>query len=216
MKDSQETQRFVERLQIVSQHGLFTRVLLPELRDYPALALEVWPDARHAKEIESYLDFVEATVKSREEGTKTALVHVGQAIRTAIVLVGMPSKLQFEGTRPYVRRVAMNEQEGAHTVYLLGYNQGLGYIEAIAKEASLRGLVSGYEMELYDAAVRDRVERHKIARLDMRSGEGSRFVVEHPMSSDWPDIQDDVEWRQILEQVVASNADYQSDATEET
>lgn len=205
---NQETQRFVDRLQLVSQHGLFTRVLLPELRDYPVLALEAWPQSRHAREIESYLDFVEATVKSREKGTTTALVYVGQVIRTAIVLVGMPHKLESEGTRPYVKRTALNEQEGAQTVYLLGYNRGVKYVELIARETQVRGLVASYGTELYDATVRDRVERHKLARLIMQSGEGSRFLTEHPSNSEWPDIEDDIEWREILAQVTADNAEH--------
>ena len=197
---NEETQRFIEKLQIISQHGLFTRVLLPELRDYPALALKAWAHKRHERDIEAYLDFLEATARSREEGTKTALVHIGQGIRTAIVLVGIPNKLQFEGTRPYVRRTAINEQEGAQTVYLLGYNQGVRYIDLIAKEAQVRGLVEHYDTELYDATVRDCVERHRLARLNMRTGQGSRFIREHP-TNEWPDIQDDIEWRTILAQV---------------
>ena len=204
-ESNQEALRFVEKLQIISQHGLFTRVLLPELRDYPALALEAWPHKRHARGVEAYLDFLEAAVRSREEGTKTALVHVGQGIRTAIVLVGIPNKLQFEGTRPYVRRAAINEQEGAQTVYLLGYNQGVHYVELIAREAQVRGLVEHYDTELYDATVRDSVERHKLARLGMRTGEGSRFIREHP-TTEWPDIQDDIEWRAILAQVTTGKA----------
>ena len=106
------TARFVAKLQLVSQHGLFTRVLLPELRDYPSLALESWAPPRHWQAVEAYLNFVETTVRSREQGTKTALQHIGQAIRTAIVLVGIPTRLLFEGTRPYVRRIALNEQQG--------------------------------------------------------------------------------------------------------
>ena len=200
---NQEIGRFVEKLQLVSQHGLFTRLLLSELRDYPALALKAWPPKRHADEVEAYLDFLEAAVASREEGTKTALVYVGQAIRTAIVLVGMPTRLHFEGTRPYVRRTAINEREGAQTVYLLGYNEGVHYVDPIAREAQVRGLVERYDSELYDATIRDRVQRHKLARLIMRSGEGSRFLMEHPDTDEWPDIEDDVEWREILDQVTA-------------
>lgn len=203
--DNEETKKFFEKLQIISQHGLFTRVLLPELRDYPALAMEAWPHSKHERDIEAYLDFLEAAVWSREEGTKTALVHIGQGIRTAIVLVGIPNKLQFEGTRPYVRRTAMNEQEGAQTVYLLGYNQGVSYIELIAKEAQVRGLVEHYGSELYDATVRESIERHRLARLSMRTGEGSRFIREHP-TNEWPDIQDDIEWRAILAQVTTGTA----------
>lgn len=212
-----ETLRFVEKLQMIRQHGLFTRVLLPELRDYPALALGGWTPQRHGQDVEAFLDFLETTVRSREEGTQTGLLHVGQGIRTAIVLVGIPYKLQSEGTRPYVRRTAIDEMEGAQTVYLLGYNQGVSYIEQIAKEAKALGLVVDYETELYDATVRDSLERHKLARLTMRSGEGNRFVMEHP-TTEWPDIQDDIEWREILAQVSTGSVptEYSDQPQEET
>ena len=201
--DNPQTERFVERLQLISQHGLFTRALLPELRDYPATAHAALPHQRHADEIESYLDFLEAAVRSREDGTKAALLHIGHTIRTAIVLVGIPDRLLFEGSRPYVRRSAINENEGSRTIYLLGYNQGLHFVEAIAKECQIRGLVESYETELYDAFVRDDVRRHRITRLITKPGEGSRFLDEHPDTSEWPNIEDDVEWQEILARVKA-------------
>ena len=203
--ENPETVRFVEKIQTIRQYGLFTRILLPELRDYALLAQDAWTQRMHKQAIESFLDFIEATVKSREEGTQTALIHVGQAIRTAIVLVGIPSKLQDEGSRPYVRRTAIHEQLGAQTVYLLGYNMGVQYIELIARETRVRGLTERYSMELYDAAVRDRIVRHKIARLIMRFGEGSRFISEHPNTDEWPDIEDDVEWQGILDEITAGS-----------
>ncbi|MYB85070.1 MAG: hypothetical protein F4X54_10120 [Chloroflexi bacterium] len=204
--ENPETVRFIEKIETVRQYGLFTRVLLPELRDYAVLAQDAWSQRKHKEEVESFLDFIEATVRSREEGTQTALIHIGQGIRTAIVLVGIPSKLQFEGSRPYVRRAAIHEQSGALTVYLLGYNLGVKYVELIARETCVRGLAKSYVVEVYDAAVKDRVVRHKLARLVMRSGEGTRFISEHPSTDEWPDIQDDVEWQRILEEVTASNA----------
>lgn len=212
---SAETARFVDKLQMVSQHGLFTRVLLPELRDYPALVNAPRTHRGHAQEIESFLDFLEATVKSREEGTKTALIHVGLAIRTAIVLVGIPSKLEFEGTRPYVRRAAINERQGAQTVYFLGYNIGINYIERIAKETAFRGLADHYEFDLYDAAVRETISRYKLARLTMRHGAGSQFIAEHPSTDEWPDIEDDVEWQAILAEVTAERVSLKPDSNED-
>ena len=206
VESNPETERLVERLQLISQHGLFTRVLLPELRDYPATAPIDWPYQRHASEIEEYLTFIEAAVRSRENGTKAVLLHVGQIIRIGIILVGIPDKLLFEGSRPYVRRAAINEDSGAHTIYLLGYNEGMHYVEAIAKETLARGLAESYNTELYDATIRDGVRRHKLARLTMKPGAGSRFLDEHSNTDDWPSIEEDIEWQEILARVKAGSA----------
>ena len=201
LQNNPETAKFVDQIQAVRQYGLFTRVLLPELRDYALLAHDSWPQRMHKEEIESFMNFLDATVRSREKGTKTALLHVGQAIRTAIVLVGIPDRLLYEGTKPYVRRAAIHERDGARTVYLLGYNYGERYVEAIAKETVIRGLANDYTIQLFDVTTREQVKRHRMARMVMNLGEGSRFIAEHLNSDEWPDIQDDVEWRQILQEI---------------
>ena len=189
--DSQETLKFFDKLQLLGQHGLFTRIYLPELQEYPTVALRSWPRRRHQQSLLGLLDFLETTVRNRESGTKGALQHIHEGVRIAVVLVGIPNKLLFEGIRPYVRRVAINEQQGARTVYLLGYNEGTNYVEPIAREAQRRGLVENYAIELYDALVRDKVQRHKLARLTMCLGEGSHFLTEHSDTSEWPELEDD-------------------------
>ena len=187
-QNSSETLRFFDKLEVLSQHGLFSRIFLPELHDYPTVAMRGWSRARHQQNLEGLLDFLEGTVRHRESGTRAFLEHIHEGVRVAIVLVGIPDKLHFQGTKPYVRRIAINEQRGARTVYLIGYNEGTRYIEGIAKEARLRGLVESYTIELYDALVRDEVQRHRLARLTMRSGEGSQFLAEYPDTDEWPDL----------------------------
>ena len=120
-----EADGYIDTLSLISQYGLFTRVLLPELRDYlgyvpPRLAMD-----RHHHHIIRFVEFLDQTVRSREAHTRSALIHVGAVVRAAIVLVGIPDRLRFEGTRPYVRRTAIHSDSGAQTVYLLGYNEGV-------------------------------------------------------------------------------------------
>ena len=56
------------------------------------------------------MKFLESTAKGRETRTKTTLIHVGAIVRAAIVLVGIPNKLRFEGNGPYIHapRFTMN------------------------------------------------------------------------------------------------------------
>ncbi len=115
-----EADSHVDTLSLISQHGLFTRVFLPELRDYPGYVPARMATGRHHRHIIAFMEFLETTVRSRETRTRTALIHVGAVVRAAIVLVGIPDKLRFEGTRPYVRRAAIHGDRGARTVYLLG------------------------------------------------------------------------------------------------
>jgi hypothetical protein len=134
----------------------------------------------------------ERTVRSRETRTKTALIHVGAVVRAAIVLVGIPDKLRFEGTRPYIRRAAIHSDRGARTVYLLGYNEGLRFVRDIADEAKARGLVSSFEIEDYNATVVTEMSRHRLARMTMIPGSGTKFLAEHRDLKEWPDLDVDV------------------------
>ena len=188
---SPQIESHIETLSLVSQQGLFTRVFLPELRDYPGHVPARMAQHRHQYDIREFLVFLDNAVKSRETRTKTALVHVGAIIRVAIVLVGIPNKLRIEGTRPYVRRAAMHNELGARTVYLLGYNEGAYFAHEIAKEAKARGLVSSFEIDEYNAIVGDDVSNHILARMTMVPESGSKFLQEHEDLDEWPDLDDD-------------------------
>ena len=148
-----ESDRYIDTLSLISQHGLFTRVFLPELRDYPGYVPARMALERHHRNVVAFMEFLESTAKSRETRTRTGLIHVGAIVRAAIVLVGIPDKLRFEGTRPYIRRAAIHNERGARTVYLLGYNEGVHFVQEIAAEAKARGIVRSFEIEEYRAIV---------------------------------------------------------------
>ena len=191
IEQSPEVDSYIETLSLVGQQGLFTRIFLPELRDYPGYVPARLALYRHHYDIRGFLEFLDNAVKSRETQTRTGLVHIGAIVRVAIVLVGIPDKLRFEGTRPYVRRAAINNKEGARTVYLLGYNEGVHFVREIATEAQARGLVRSFEIEEFTAIVGDDVSNHILARMSMVPDSGSRFLQEHEDLDEWPDIDDD-------------------------
>ena len=186
-----ESDGYVDTLSLISQHGLFTRVFLPELRDYPGYVPARMALDRHHRNIVAFMEFLESTAKSRETRTRTALIHVGAIVRAAIVLVGIPDKLRFEGTRPYIRRAAIHNERGARTVYLLGYNEGVHFIQEIAAEAKARGIVRSFEIEEYRAIVGNEVSKHRLARMTMVPEGGAKFLEEHEDLDEWPDLEDD-------------------------
>ena len=187
-----EADGYIDTLSLISQHGLFTRVLLPELRDYPGYVPARMALERHHHNVVAFMEFLETTAKSRETGELTSLLHVGAIVRAAIVLVGIPHKLHFKGTRPYVLAAAIHNENGARTVYLLGYNEGVGFVRRIADEAKARGLVSSFEIEDYTAIVDDQVSRHKLARMTMVPGSGTKFLAERKNLDEWPDLDEDI------------------------
>ena len=187
-----EADGYINTLSLISQHGLFTRVLLPELRDYPGYVPARMALERHHHNVVAFMEFLETTAKSRETGELTSLLHVGAIVRAAIVLVGIPHKLHFKGTRPYVLAAAIHNENGARTVYLLGYNEGVRFVRDIAVEAKARGLVSSFEIEDYNATIVTEVSRHKLARMTMVPGSGTKFLAEHKNLDEWPDLDEDI------------------------
>ncbi|GAH86283.1 unnamed protein product, partial [marine sediment metagenome] len=119
-----EINKYLDTLELLSQHGLFIRILLPEIRDYPGRTHRRVARRSHLEQIESFIEFLRITAEDRTSKKKRVWLHIGETIRIGVTLVGITSKLQFEGTRPYVRRIAINNADGARTVYLIGYNLG--------------------------------------------------------------------------------------------
>lgn len=186
-----EADGYIDTLSLISQHGLFTRVFLPELREYTGYVPARMALDRHHHHVIAFMEFLEHTVKSRETRTRTGLIHVGAVVRAAIVLVGIPYKLRLEGTRPYIRAAATHNANGARTVYLLGYNEGVHAIGDIASEAKARGIVSSFEIDEYTAIVGNEVSKHRLARMTMVPGGGVRFLEELANLEEWPDLDTD-------------------------
>lgn len=191
-----ETEQYMDRLALISQHGLFIRVLWPELRDYPGHVATRLRRRSHQEQADAFIDFLAKSAQDREALTQSGLVHIGETIRVGIVLVGSPYKLQSAGTRPYVRRVALNNERGCRTVYLIGYNKGVHYVTPIAKESQRRGIAESFSSGSYDALIRNALSRQAIARLTIPEGAGRAFLEKFPDTNEWPDLEDE-----ILEQV---------------
>ncbi len=129
-----EINKYLDTLELLSQHGLFIRILLPELQDYPGMTHRKITRRTHLEQMEAFIDFLRTTAEDRTNLIKRAWLHIRETIRTGVVFVGITHRLQYEGTRPYVTRTARDNVAGARTVYLIGYNLGVIYVPTIAEE----------------------------------------------------------------------------------
>ncbi|MCJ7744200.1 MAG: hypothetical protein MUO99_06525 [Dehalococcoidales bacterium] len=190
--------KYLDTLELISQHGLFIRILLPEIRDYPGRTHRRVARQSHLEQIETFIEFLRITAEDRTNMIKRAWLHIGETIRIGIVLVGVTNKLQFEGTRPYVRRTAMHNVDGARNVYLIGYNLGVMYVPRIAKEAKQRGIVEKYEIYPYDALIGGELKKQVLARLSIPEGAGKQFLELFPNQEEWPDLEDEADTGIVL------------------
>lgn len=192
--------KYLEVLELISQHGLFIRILLPELRDYPGRTQRRITRRSHLEQIENFIEFIKITAEDRTRFEKRVWLHIGETIRIGITLVGITSRLQYEGTKPYVRRTARNNKEGARTVYLIGYNLGTLYVPDIASETKQRGIASGFEIHKYEALIGGNLIHQVLARISIPDGAGDKFLELYPDVQHWPDLEEETEQSPVLVQ----------------
>lgn len=188
-----EVKKYLDKLELISQHGLFIRVLMPELKEYPGRTQRGAGRSKHLEQVEGFIDFLKVTAEYGEKRGKMLWLHIGPTIRMGVMLVGAVDRLHFEGTRPYVRRTARNNADGARTVYLIGYNLGVRFVPEIAKEAKQCGIVSRYEVSEYSALIGNAVKKQVVARLSIPDGAGNRFLESYPDVEEWPDLEEESE-----------------------
>lgn len=186
-----EVKRYLDELELISRHGLFVRVLMPELKEYSGRTQRGFGRADHLAQVEGFIDFLKVTAEHRANRGKMLWLHIGPTIRVGVILVGATDRLQFEGSKPYVRRTAMDNANGARTVYLIGYNLGVDFVPGIAKEAKQRGIVGQYEVSEYSALIGNEVKRQVVARLSIPDGAGNRFLMSYPDIAEWPDLEEE-------------------------
>jgi hypothetical protein len=190
-----EIKKYIDKLGVISQHGLFTRVLMPELKEYPGRTQSRIARANHLAQVEEFIDFLKITAEHRASGGEMIWLHIGETIRVGVILVGARDKLEFEGSKPYVRRTAMHNASGARTVYLIGYYLGVHFVPGIAREAKQRGIASKYEISEYSALIGNEVENQVIARLSIPEGTGKRFLELYANMPEWPDLEEETQIR---------------------
>lgn len=123
-----------DRFYELQQHGYFTRILLPELRDYAGRVHIADTLKQHHGWIENFVDFLLEMTKEPQSGSEWALGldHITKRFRISVIIIGKAQKLALEGQKPYVKRIAKCAQEGARTIFLIGPSNT---IPKIAKNA---------------------------------------------------------------------------------
>lgn len=174
-------------LQELDERGYFTRILLPELRDYAGRVHSADTRTQHRQWIANFLDFLMQI--TRDQGER-ALDHIQKRFRVSIVIVGKPWKLAFEGQRPYLKRIAKCATLGARTVFLVGNSST---VPDIAKNARRLGIADSSECGSYYASLRTKIQRVWCARLEISEQTAASAMERIPGIEEWPDFETTVE-----------------------
>ena len=137
----------------------------------------------------NFVHFLAQNATYWDQGGLVALDHVRELIRVGVIIVGTESKLRVEGLRPYVKRIATCGDMGARDVYLVGTELGARAIPQIVEEAVRRGLAPQLKIQSYNALRRGKVQKWRVARLEIPEGTSRKFLDEFPEMRDWPDLE---------------------------
>lgn len=174
-----------DRFYDLHERGYFTRILMPELRDYAGRVHLADTQRQHHGWIESFVDFLVEMAKEHPPGSEWALDHIKKRFRVSVIIIGNPRKLAFQGRRPYLKRIARCAQEGARTIFLIGTSNA---IPGIANNAVSLAIADSSTCDSYYITWRESVHRVWCARLEISEETAVLALDRVPDMEAWPDF----------------------------
>jgi hypothetical protein len=186
LAENSDVRKHYDRFYELHEHGYFTRILLPELRDYAGRVHIADTRKQHHGWIENFVDFLVEMAKEHPPGSEWALDHIKKRFRVSVIIIGNPRKLAFQGQRPYLKRIARCAQEGARTIFLIGTSGAIPDITDTAK--SLR-IADSSICDSYYMTWRENVQRVWCARLEISEETSVNALDRVPDMEAWPDFE---------------------------
>lgn len=113
-----ELDDFCRVFDVLDESGLFTRVVLQELREFGARIQARYPEESHTVEVAKFMNYV-YDVASKPTGEEMPEVgYLGQHITTAFVLIGTGETMFHRGPATYVRHLRRLRDAGFEKAYL--------------------------------------------------------------------------------------------------
>jgi hypothetical protein len=122
IKKNKTLSKDLSALEKIGEEGLFTRVLLQELRDYGLKLFPKLASSSYHKEPRHFFEKVDE-LANKKQYEDIPLSFDSEYIKTRFILVGRPDVVlrdNYFNIDPYKKRAFLCESEGAETLYLLG------------------------------------------------------------------------------------------------
>jgi len=101
----------------LDEHGLFTKVVLRELRDFVAKVRSRYPTYAHKNETRQFVEYMNA-IATRAPGDVCETDFQGNCISMGFVFIGTSPKIQAEGAVPYLRAIQWRKSMGLDRIYI--------------------------------------------------------------------------------------------------
>ena len=139
LRKNQELENYLRILEKLSKRGVFTRILLQELKDY---GMNFYPEIlneKHFKEPRNFFKVLEELAYKKHQ-IDINPNYLGNFIKVSIVLIGRPEVIFKPGgidIGPYINWILKCEETGIKTIYLLAWGKNIIGIERICRHLSL-------------------------------------------------------------------------------
>lgn len=134
--DLDKISRIFDRL---DEQGLFTRVILRELRDFGARIGSRYPEVAHKEEARRFVDYMDV-IATRMPGEECDTQFQGNYISMGFVWVGKSEKVASAGTIPYIQAVQWKKNMGIERVYIAARNAFIDTATRVAYLAEKHGV----------------------------------------------------------------------------
>lgn len=134
------------------ERGLFTKVVLRELRDFATKVESRYPTEAHKNEIRQFVEYMDVIAK-RQPGEKCETDFIGNHISMKLVMVGTPDTLTTKGIVGYLQAIQWAKGRNIERAYIAARDKYIPDAERTAYLAQKQGLgrIVG-KPKTYDAA----------------------------------------------------------------
>jgi len=146
--DLNKTFEVIEKME---RKGLFTRILLREIRLMGKKLYPNTPTNREFQETKNFFDFLEPFADLNSGDFIRDWEFVRDDIKMGILFVAQRGKLEYAGYEPYIKRINEKITRGAQNIYLFGRKQNnVKAVKEIAKRVRAENQkVIDYRVEIY-------------------------------------------------------------------
>lgn len=135
LKNDVELENKVRILDKLTELGVFTRILLQELKDYGLVFYPRLPDSKYFKEPNEFFETLQE-LANKQHQIDIKPDYIGKYIKVSMVMVGRPGTVfKSEGIDidPYIKWIFTCEEFGYKTIYLLALKMNITAVKKIEK-----------------------------------------------------------------------------------
>ena len=123
----------------LDEQGLFTKVVLRELRDFGAKVRSRYPTEAHKKETRQFVEYMDVIAK-RQPSEKCETDFIGNCISMRLMMVGTVETLATKGIAVYLQAIQWAKGRNIERVYIAARDEHVPDAERTAYLAQRQGL----------------------------------------------------------------------------